>query len=170
MFYLNGSNITGSVSIVDDDFGLSAESTTGVSEDNDYIIVVWDGDNEDTIPANSSATYKITGVPRDFNGEGDQLTNVDSVGIKFTPDTSTNPLDGGGYNYLNSGSTFTNIMKLYSVGNTSADTGSASAEAANLIWSDGSAVAHDATVSEASTNDWTNSYLLNDLTTRTLIK
>jgi len=58
--------------------------------------------------------------------------------------------------FLNNDGATDGIVGLY----TSATT-SSSAEEANLIWSDHSAVAHSASTT-AGTGDWTNSYLLKD--------
>jgi len=147
----NGVDITSAVSIVDTN-GLTAESTNGVSEADNAVIITWDGSTEDTISAGSSTTYTIRGVPQGFNVLGSTDTGKDGVSFGFTVDTAHQT---SGYNYINVGTTLTGILKLFS-----SATANASAENANLIWSDESAVAHSASTT-AGTNDWSNSYLFN---------
>ncbi|OGZ63428.1 MAG: hypothetical protein A3C58_02325 [Candidatus Staskawiczbacteria bacterium RIFCSPHIGHO2_02_FULL_34_10] len=159
-FYKDGTDITASVSIVDEDSATSLEGTAvGLSELNSKIIVTWDGTTEDTISASSNTTYTLEGVPQGFRLLGATDTAADSVSIAFSPDTAdvtfgSTTVDFIGY--INVGTSLTGIMKLF----TSA-TASASAEDADLIWSDNSAVAHSASTT-AGTGDWTNSYLIKD--------
>jgi hypothetical protein len=148
----DGVDITSSVSIVDEDLGLDATGASGVSEGNTQIIVTWSGSTEDTIQAGTSSTYTITGVPAAFGATDTAANSSDSVSIGFTADSLAQTAT---YNYIALGSTLTNILKLFS----SAGSTSASAENANLIWSDASAVAHSASTT-AGTGDWTNSYLV----------
>ncbi|MBI3337268.1 MAG: hypothetical protein HY005_01425 [Candidatus Staskawiczbacteria bacterium] len=160
-FYKDGVDITASVSIVDEDTATSLESTDGVSELNSKIIVTWDGSTEDVIIAGTSTTYTLNGVPQEFRLDGATDTAADSVAISFSPDTAdvtfgSTSVDFIGY--LNVGTSLTGIIKLF----TSA-TASASAEDADLIWSDNSAIAHTAATSgSTATADWTNSYLVKD--------
>jgi len=158
----DGVDITSSVTIRGDNLGISAEGVAGVSENDTKIIVVWDGTTEDTIPAGTSTTYTLRGVPQGFVVNGATDTTHDSVSLSFSPDTSAVT---SGYNYINIGTTKTGVLKLYN--SASAD---ASATDVDLIWSDESAIAHSASTT-AGTNDWYNSYLLLDsLTSETWTK
>ncbi len=155
----DGVDITSSVSIVNSTTGSTAESTNGVSEADSKVIVTWDGATEDTISAGTTTTYTLRGVPQGFNVTATVSTAAatDSVSLGFTPDASHQT---AGYNYLNAGTTQTGVMKLYS-----SATANASAAAANLIWSDESAVAHSASTT-AGTGDWSNSYLFSNVGTQ----
>jgi len=152
----DGVDITDSVLLHGDFDGLTAESTVGVSEEDAYIIATWDGTTEDTITAGASTTYTIRGTPMQFGTAADEH---DSVSLTFTTDAAdvtfgSTSVDFIGF--LNNDGATDGIVGLY----TSATT-SSSAEEANLIWSDHSAVAHSASTT-AGTGDWTNSYLLKD--------
>ena len=155
----DGVDITDSVTIRENIVGASVEGTNGVTEDTTKIVVTWDGDTEDTISAGGSTTYTVRGTPQAF---GSSSTGKDSVALAFNADTAdvafgSTTVDFIGY--LNVGTSLTSIMKLYS-----AAAANASADDANLIWSDNSAVAHSASTT-ASTGDWTNSYLIKDTLT-----
>ena len=162
--YKDGVDITTVVTIQDEDLGLSAEDTTGVTEGNANIIVVWDGATEDTISAGSSTVYTIRGTPQGFNvTDAATYAGSDSVSLTFNADAAdvtfgSTTVDYIGYINTDSTDQVGSILSLY----TSA-TASTSAEAANMIWSDGSAVAHSSSTT-AGTGDWTNSYLLQSLT------
>ncbi|OGZ72548.1 MAG: hypothetical protein A2908_01600 [Candidatus Staskawiczbacteria bacterium RIFCSPLOWO2_01_FULL_38_12b] len=152
----DGVDITASVSIVDEDSGATLESTSGASELNSQIVVTWDGTTEDTISAGDSTTYTIRGTPQEF---ASTTIGKDSVALTFTTDAAdvsfgSTTVDFVGF--INVGTSLTGILKLYS-----AAAADASADDANLIWSDSSAVAHSASTT-AGTGDWTNSYLLKD--------
>ena len=155
----DGVDITTSVAITEEDVGASIESTTGITESGAFIIVTWDGDTEDTIGAGDSTTYTIRGTPQQFVvASGTDVTH-DSVSLALDTDTAdvtfgSTTVDYTGY--INIGTTLTGIMKLYT-----AAAANASAEDANLIWSDNSAVAHSSSTT-ASTGDWTNGYLIKD--------
>ncbi|MDO8529980.1 MAG: hypothetical protein Q7S10_01025 [bacterium] len=147
----NGVDITSTVAITEEDNGLSAESTTGVTEGNGKIIITWDDDTEEsTTSAGTSTTYVLRGTPQGFNVLGATDTVKDGVSLQFMPDTDAQT---AGYNFLNLGTSLTTIVKLYS-----SSTANASAEDANLLWSDESAVAHSPD-DDDSTKDWSNSYL-----------
>ncbi len=154
--YENGVDITSTVAIVDEDTASDVESTSGVSELNSKIIVTWDGDSEEsTTSAGSSTTYVIRGTPQGFNViDAAPYAASDSVSLQFVPDTAAQT---SGYNFINQGTTLTAIEKLFS-----SSTASASATDHNLIWSDESAVAHSPD-DDASTKDWSNSYLFNSV-------
>ena len=149
----NGVDITSTVSIADEDLGDTdgAEGTSGVVETSSKIIVTWDGDTEEsTTSAGSTSTYTLRGTPQGFNVAGASDTVKDGVSLQFVPDTAAQT---SGYNFINQGTALTTIEKLYS-----SSTANASAEDANLIWSDESAVAHSPD-DDDSTKDWSNSYL-----------
>ena len=155
----DGVDITNSVTIMEDDGGTSIESTTGITESNSKIVVVWDGTTEDTISAGGSTTYTIRGTPQDFNSVSG---SKDSVALAFNADAAdvtfgSTTVDFIGYINVDSPS-IGSILGLY----TSA-TADASAEDAQFIWSDSSAVAHSASTT-AGTGDWTSGYLLDSLT------
>jgi hypothetical protein len=146
----DGVDITSSVSMIDEDTAASVEGTTGVTEGSSQIIVTWDSATEDTIAAGTSTTYTIRATPQGFNVAGASDTVKDGVSLQFVRDTAAQT---AAYNFINEGTSLTGILKLFS-----SATANASAENANLIWSDESAVAHSASRT-AGTGDWSNSYL-----------
>ena len=157
--FKNGVDITTSVLLHGDaDPTQTAEGTSGVSEEDTQIIVTWDGTTEDTISAGTSVTYTVRGTPQDF---ASTTIGQDSVALAFNADTDDVTFGSTTVDFIgfinNDGVTDDNLALF-----TSATT-SASAEDANLIWSDNSAVAHSASRT-AGTGDWTNSYLLDSLT------
>ena len=159
-FFEDGVDITSTVAITEEDSASDAESTNVVSENTSKIIVVWDGDSEESvITAGTTKTYTLKGSPDGFNETGATDTAKDSVAIQFVPDAAHQT---AGYNYINQGTTLTLIEKLYS-----SATANASAENANLIWSDNSAVAHSPD-DDAGTADWSNSYLFNSVSSQSL--
>jgi hypothetical protein len=150
----NGADITTSVTITDEDGG-NVKSTTGVTEGDDTIVVTWTGTTEDEVTAGSSVTYTIRGTPQGFNvTDASTASSPDAVSLDFIPDSAAQTAT---YNYINIGTSVTGVMKLYS-----SATANGSAENANLIWSDESAIAHSASTT-AGTGDWSNSYLINDI-------
>ncbi|MDO8483046.1 MAG: hypothetical protein Q7S86_04490 [bacterium] len=140
----DGVDITSSVSIMEGNEGLSVEGTNGFGNASRQVVVRWDGSGEDTVSAGASTTYTVIATPQGF-GLGD------SVSLVFKPDPAPQT---AGYNYLNTGTSLTGIIKLFSMAGANA-----SAENANLIWSDESAVAHSASTN-AGTGDWSNGYLI----------
>jgi len=156
--YKDGVDITGTVTIQNED-GYTLEGTTGsISDpDDDTIVVTWPTTYEDTISAGTSTTYTLKGTPSGFRTAGatDQV-GTDSIAIQLSLDTAAQTAAN---KYINVGTTTTSILKLYST-----TTGDVSAEAVKFLWSDDSAVAHDADVT-SSTNDWYNGYLLQEAPT-----
>jgi len=155
--YENGVDITSTVAITGNLTGATVESTSGVSELDTKIVVTWDGDTEEsTTSAGSTTTYTLRGTPQGFNvTDAATYAASDSVSLQFIPDTAAQTLT---YNFLNLGTASpTNFVRLFS-----SSTADASAEDANLIWSDESAVAHSPD-DDASTKDWSNSYLFNTI-------
>lgn len=158
--YENGVDITSTVAITQDTTAGSIESTTGVSESNSKIIVTWDDDTEEaTIAAGTTTTFTIKATPQGFNVAGATDTAKDSVSLQFVPDSAAQT---SGYNYINVGTSLTGIEKLYS-----SSSANASAENAQMIWSDESAVGHDPDDDDSS-EDWTNSYLLDTVSSQAL--
>lgn len=152
----DGSDITSSVLIHGDFDGRTAESTEGVSEEDAYVIVTWDGTTEDTIGAGLSTTYTIRGTPQQF---GTGANEDDSVSLTFTMDADDVTFGSTSVDFIgfiNTDNATDGILALFT--SATADT---AAEEANLIWSDHSAVAHSASTT-AGTGDWTNGYLLKD--------
>ncbi len=148
----NGVNITSAVTMLEEDGASDVTDTTGVTEGSSKIIVTWTGSTEDTVSAGTTVTYTVRGVPQGFNvTDASTASNTDSVSLQLVPDSAHQT---AGYNYINVGTSLTGVLKLFS-----SATANASAENANLIWSDESAVAHSASTT-AGTNDWSNSYLL----------
>ena len=158
--YENGVDITSTVAIKDQTGG-TVESTSGVSEASTKILVTWDGDTEEsTTTAGSTTTYLLTGVPQGFNVAGAADVAKDAVSLQIVVDTAAQT---SGYNFLNLGTaTPTSTVRLFS-----SSTADASAEDANLIWSDESAVAHSMD-DDASTKDWSNSYLFTTVGSQSL--
>ncbi|MEK7663832.1 MAG: peptidoglycan-binding domain-containing protein [Patescibacteria group bacterium] len=157
----DGVDITGSVTIDNEDAAGTAEGTSGVTEGDSTIIVTWDGSTEDAVAAGTSTTYTIRGTPNNFRtGTGSSDTaGIDSVALVFTRDTAA---PASTENYLNADSPAVgSIVGLY----TSAAAGNSAATNHTMIWSDEAAVAHAAAVGASSTGDWTNSYLVQNILT-----
>jgi len=155
----NGVDITSTV-LIQDQTGGTVESTSGISELSSKLIVTWDGDTEEsTTSAGATSIYTLKGTPSGFNVEGATDTTHDAVTFQFVPDSAAQT---SGYNYINAGTTIASVLKLFS-----SSTADASAEDANLVWSDESAVAHSPD-DDASTKDWSNSYLFNTVGSQTL--
>ena len=163
-FFKDGVDITASVTIADEDLGISAEDAASlVSENTSKIIVTWDGATEDTIAASTSTVYTLQGVPQEFRLDGATDTASDSVAISFSPDAAdvgfgSTTVDFIGF--LNTDSTDQIGSQLGLFTSATAST-SAQVTDVDFIWSDGSAVAHSASTT-AGTGDWTNSYLIKD--------
>ncbi len=149
--YKNGSDITASVVIQDQD-GASIESTSGLLESDSDLVVTWD--TEDSISAGETVTYTVRGTPQGFRLTGSDTVG-DSVSFYLAEDSATN----GTSVYLNVGDTTTSVIELF----TSASGGEAASTEHELLWSDNSASAHSSTVGTASTGDWHNGFLVDNL-------
>ena len=147
--YKNGSDITSSVVIQDQD-GNSVESTSGMLESDDDLVVTWS--TEDSISAGETVTYTVRGTPQGFRLTGSDTVG-DSVSFYLAQDSSSN----GTSSYLNVGDTTTSVIELFT--SSTADSGASNYE---LIWSDNSAASHSSTAT-ASTDDWHNGYLVKNL-------
>ena len=148
----DGVDITSSVTIQDEDTGADAESTTGVTEGNAYIIVTWDGSTDDLISAGTDTTYTVRGTPQGFRmTAGTEAT--DSVSLQLAMDTATSTAT---YDYLSGATAPLTVIQLATAAGGSTD------EDAVFIWADNStSVAHSASIT-AGTSDWANGYLLKD--------
>jgi len=149
--YKNGSDITTSVVIQDED-GNSVESTGAFTEADSDLVVTWA--SEDVISAGETVTYIVRGTPTGFRTVGSD-TSGDSVSFFFAADTATNSTKV----FLNDGTTAATIVKLH----TSAVAGDSAAVDYEFIWSDISASAHSSTSNVTSTGDWHNGYLIDNL-------
>lgn len=167
--YKDGVDITTSVNIVESTFGADIEDDSGITETSgSKIVVTWLTSNEDTITAGTSTTYTIRATPQGFNiTDASTAANTDSVALAFNADAADVTFGTGDADnldwigFINTDVTYTNILKLYYEA-----TANASAEEAQMIWSDMSAVAHSASTTDG-TGDWTNAYLLGSLTPQT---
>jgi len=148
--YKNGSDITTSVVIQDQD-GASVEGGSGLLETDDDLVVTWA--TEDTVAAGETVTYTVRGTPQGFRTDGTD-TSGDSVSFYLAQDTSSNST----LVFLNIGDSTTSVIELWS-----AAAGAAAATDYELIWSDNSASAHSSTAGTASTGDWHNGYLVKNL-------
>ncbi|NQV89537.1 MAG: hypothetical protein HQ488_04415 [Parcubacteria group bacterium] len=149
--YKNGSDITTSVVIQDQD-GASLESTSGLLEADSDLVVTWA--SEDTVSAGETVTYTVRGTPQGFRLTGDD-TSGDSISLYLAQDTSSNSTNV----YLNVGDTTVSVIELF----TSAAAGNATTNEPEFMWSDNSASAHSSTAGSASTGDWHNGYLVKNL-------
>lgn len=153
----DGSDITANVVIQDED-GNTAESTSGLVEADDTMVVSWATGTQGTVPAGQSRTYVIKGVITGFTDAADSVT-FQLVGDSAVPTAS--------HTYVNGTVTATTLWGLH---DSAAATGSG--EAHNFIWSDGSANPHTDDENASSSADWTNGYkVLNlDLSTESWTK
>lgn len=154
--YKDGTDITSLVTITDEDGGDLEGSVahSGATEDSTKIIINWA--TEDTVPAGTTATYKLTATASGFTSTASKV-GTDTVSLSMPTDT----VNGSTVKYL------TNIAAgEYVQMCTSAEASNANY---NFIWSDNSALDHDSTESEdndstASTSgDWSSGYLVKDL-------
>jgi hypothetical protein len=153
--YKNGSDITSSVTMVDED-GNAVTSTSGLLESDEDLAVTWT--TEDSIAAGETVTYTVRGTPQGFRTVGSD-TSGDSVSLYLAQDTATN----GTSVYLNDetdiGAGQSEIMELF----TSAAASSSDGTAAEFIWSDNSAASHSSSANASSTGDWHNGFLIKNL-------
>lgn len=153
--YKNGSDITSSVTMVDED-GNTVTSTSGLLESDEDLVVTWT--TEDSISAGETVTYTVRGTPQGFRTVGSD-TSGDSASFYLAQDAATN----GTSVFLNDETDIaagqSEIAELF----TSAAAVSSDGTAAELIWSDNSATAHSSTVGTTSTGDWHNGFLIKNL-------
>jgi hypothetical protein len=153
--YKNGSNITSSVTMVDD-AGNDVEGTSGLLESDTRLVVTWS--TEDVASAGETVTYTVRGTPQGFRATGTDTVG-DSVSLSLVADASHN----GSSTYLNDetdiGAGQSEIMELF----TSAAANTSDGTAAEFIWSDRSSSAHASAANASSSSDWANGYLLLNL-------
>jgi len=156
-FFKNGTDISSSVTIVDED-GNSVTSTSGLLEDDGTCVITFSS-TEDTISAGSSATYAVKGTPTGFRVLGATDTARDSVALYLKGDATHN----GTSIYLNDetdqAAGQSEIMELF----TSAAANTSDGTAANFIWSDVSSISHTYDINASSSGDWANGYLVLNL-------
>lgn len=152
-FYRGTTDITNSVTILKS-AGTTIEDTNTIAEGGStYAYVIFD--TEETIAAGSSYTYTLKATPTGFMGvSGD----TDSVSVSLANDATPAGASAGAdathfYTYGSSNS------EIQTLATAAAGTGST---AANVIWSDNSAVSHSYTYN-ASSADWFNGYLIQNL-------
>jgi hypothetical protein len=165
--YKNGSDITSSVTIVDEN-GNVVTSTSGLLESDEDAVITWT--TEDTVSAGETVTYTVRGTPSGFRTVGAD-TSGDSVSFYLAQDAATN----GTSVYLNDETDLaggqSEIMELFTSAaasssdgtGTAADDSSATVSANRFIWSDVSAASHSSSANADSTGDWHNGYLVKNL-------
>jgi len=153
--YKNGSDITSSTTIVDED-GNVVTSTSGLLEGDADMVVTWS--TEDTVAQGETVTYTVRGTPTGFRVTGGDTVG-DSVGFFIAQDAATN----GTSKFINDETDIvagqSEIMELF----TSAAASSSDGTAAELIWSDISAASHASAANGSSTGDWHNGFLVKNL-------
>jgi len=155
--YKNGSDITSSITIVDED-GNTVKSTSGLLEADEDAVFTWT--TEDTVAQGETVTYTVRGTPQDFRQTGSDTVG-DSVSFYLAQDSATN----GTSVYLNDADNaeaaagLEYIMTLFTsaIAKTSVGTGY------EFIWSDISAASHASAANASSTGDWHNGFLVKNL-------
>lgn len=150
---VDGSDITGSDVTIQDQSGNTAESTSGVTEADTYLVISWDAGKELAIGAGQTRTVTVRGIPQGFNVTDGATTPIDSVGFQLQTDSSHNSTKL----YLNGISGAATVWGLHT---SAAATGSGTAY--NLIWSDTSAAPHATAENASSSGDWANGYKIFD--------
>jgi hypothetical protein len=146
---VDGSDITSADIKAQDEDDTSVESTSGLLEDDGYLVISWETGKELAIGAGQTRTITVRGTPQDFNGEAD-TTSTDSVAFTLQADSAAQT---AGHVYLNGEASNATIWGLH---DSAASTGSG--EVHNLIWSDVSANPHATAENASSSSDWTNGY------------
>lgn len=156
---IDGTDVTASDVTIQDQNGASVESTSGLTESDNYLIITWDSNKELTIGAGQIRILTLRGTMQGFNMGDQEISPADSFTIGFQPDTSHN----GTSRYLTYANTTNTLIGLYG--------GPAVPSAIvpyNFIWSDMNASSHTWAVGSASSNDWANSYpILSELPKQT---
>ena len=150
---LDGSDITSADVKLQDQDGNTVESTSGLLEDDTYLIVSWEAGKELAIGAGQTRTLTIKGTPQGFNVTDAETTPTDSVGFGFQADSAHN----GTKVYLNGESSHATVWGLHT---SAASTGSGTVY--NLVWSDVSANPHATAENATSSADWANGYKIFD--------
>lgn len=153
--FKNGSDITSSTTMVDED-GNAVTSTSGLLEADEDLVVTWS--TEDSVAEGETVTYTVRGTPQGFRTVGAD-TSGDSVSFFLAQDSASN----GTSKFLNDetdqAAGQSEIMELF----TSAAANTSDGTAAELIWSDNSASAHSSSANASSTGDWHNGFLVKNL-------
>jgi len=131
---------------------------SSLGEGSSTVVVRWS--TEEVIEAGTSSSYKLKATPSGFTTSADD----DYFTVQMSGDTSATPLTNG-YTYLVDSDTDTSEI-IVALG----DSSEGNATAANFIWSDNSANAHDYQVDDEndsnttvnSTGDWFSGYLIKD--------
>lgn len=153
---LDGSDITSSDVTLQDQAGNTVESTSGLLEDDTYLVISWDAGKELAIGAGQTRTLTVRGIAQGFNATDGLATPTDSVSFQLAADAAAQT---AAHTYLNGGTGSTADMWFL---HDSATTTNAGGEAANLIWSDVSANPHLTSENATSSADWSNGYKIYD--------
>lgn len=151
---LDGSDITSSDVTIQDVGGNTAESTSGLTEADAYVVISWDAGKELAIGAGQTRTLILRGVAQGFNVLDAATTPTDSVAFQLAADSATQTAS---HTYLNGISGVTTVWGLH---DSAAATGSG--ELHNFIWSDVSANPHATAENASSSADWSNGYKIYD--------
>jgi hypothetical protein len=97
---VDGSDVTTSDVTLQDGSGASVESTSGLLEDDAFLVISWDASKELAIGAGQTRTLTVRGVPQGFNVLDTETTPTDSVGFALLSDTAAQT---AAHTYLNGG-------------------------------------------------------------------
>ncbi len=146
--FVDGSDVTSADVTIQDQAGNTAESTSGLTEADTFVVISWDAGKELSVSPGQTRTLTLKGTPQGFNVTDATATPTDSVGFNFQADTSHN----GTSVFLNGTATAT----IWGLHTAAAGTGSGVVQ--NLIWSDVSANPHNVAENASSSGDWANGY------------
>lgn len=155
---VDGSDITSSDVTIQDQAANSAESTSGVTEADSYVIISWDAGKELAVSAGQTRTITLRGTFQGFNVTDATTNPTDSVGFTLLADSAHN----GSSTYLNGTSTNAAIWGLHTAAAATGSGGTATAANRGFLWSDVSANPHATAENASSSNDWANSYKVFD--------
>lgn len=153
---LDGSDITTSDVTLQDQAGNTVESTSGLLEDDTYLVISWDTGKELAIGAGQTRTLVVRGVAQGFNVLDAAANPTDSVALQLVADSAAQT---AAHTFLNGGTAGTADMWFL---HDSAAATNAGGEAANFIWSDVSANPHATAENASSSADWSNGYKIYD--------
>ncbi len=157
--YRNGSDITTTLTFVDED-GNVVSGTSGLLEDDEDLVITWL--TEDTVAAGETVTYTVRGTPQAFRQTGSDTVG-DSVSFFLAQDSASN----GTSVFLNDQTDLaagqSEIMELFTSAAANTSDGTAGTIATEFIWSDLSAAAHASAANASSTGDWHNGFLVKNL-------
>ena len=164
-FYKDGTEISSSVVMQDEDGNNAESGGTALGESDDSLYITWA--TEEVIDAGTSVTYLVRGIPSGFHSTGTAAGDVagsDTFSLYLIGDTAHN----GTAICLNTGTATTTITKLLAESSSDcSSSASGSATVYNLIWSDLSQTSHQNAMADysgsADRGDWANSYLVQSL-------